>query len=685
MREKRDPLDCDSHVRARAEENTRQSADADPIDRARDGTTTHPSPPPGVLERIDDPVYALDAECRLTYANEAAQDLFEFKRGAVEDGDGVREGDSSPKNRFDASPFEGAHERALERGRPETVEEFYEPTGSWLEAVVYPSETGVTVHVRDVSERVERERALEEGNRRFRAIFEDASDAIVLGDEDGISEANPAACELFGVDRNDLRGRSLAEFMRNDRDFRSTWEAFLEIGRRRGAHQVCRPDGTERLAEYDAVADVLPGTHLAILRDVTDVRHCARTLERQRERLAALDHINTVVREINTAIVDGSTREELERITCRALADSPSYEFAFVAEASTTTDAVSNRVEAGVDGYVDAIPLSTDGDEPAGRGPAGRAIRTQTIQVSTDVFSDPDFEPWREDARERGYRSAAAIPIVYDGSLYGILGVTSARANAFTNEERDVLAQLGETVGHAIAALERRRVLLGESVLEIELVIDDATAVFDGPAMEGQSVLFDRVVRVGDEEFLEYGTTDRETYPAVEELVDCVPHWKDVTVLDESGERVTFELQISSPPMFSVVDAHDGYVDAAAIHDGDYTTTLHLPPGTDVRAVLEEIREVYPSARTLARRQRSFERASVDRLQEQLSEKLTPRQRTALETAYAAGYFEWPRNSSGEDVAETLGVTPATFHEHLRAAQEKLLESVLDETDELEE
>ena len=559
MGEERDPVEPDSRMRAPADEDTCPSADTGPIGRPRDGTTT-PSLPSDVLERVDDPVYALDAACRLTYANEAAHDLFGFEGGALEGGEDVRERDRSPNDGSGGSPFDGAHERALERGQPVTVEEFHEPTDSWLEARVHPSETGVTVHVREGSERV----------------------------------------------------------------------------------------------------------------------------DRQHERLSALDHVNTVVREINTAIVDGSTREELERITCRALADSPSYEFAFVAEASATSEEISNRVEAGVDGYVDAIPLSTDEDDPAGRGPAGRAIRTQTIQVSNDVFNDPDFEPWREDAREHGYRSAAAIPIVHDSSLYGILGVTSARTNAFTNQERDVLEQLGETLGHAIAALERRRVLLGESVLEIELVIDDATAMFDGPTMEGRSVLFDRVVRVSDEEFLEYGTTDRETYPAVEELVDCVPHWKDVTVLDESGERVTFELQISSPPMFSVVDAHDGYVDAAAIHDGDYTTTLHLPPGTDVRAVLEEIREVYPPVRTLARRQRSFGRASIDRLSERLMEKLTPRQQTALETAYATGYFEWPRTSSGEDVAETLDVTPATFHEHLRTAQRKLLESVLDETDELE-
>ncbi|WP_223302167.1 helix-turn-helix domain-containing protein [Haladaptatus sp. R4] len=62
----------------------------------------------------------------------------------------------------------------------------------------------------------------------------------------------------------------------------------------------------------------------------------------------------------------------------------------------------------------------------------------------------------------------------------------------------------------------------------------------------------------------------------------------------------------------------------------------------------------------------------------QLAESLTDRQRTALETAYLAGFFEWPRNSTGEEVAELLDVSAPTFHQHLRHAQSKLLKTFFD-------
>ncbi|ELY45153.1 bacterio-opsin activator domain-containing protein [Natronorubrum sulfidifaciens] len=642
-------------------------------DRRSTETTAEPSsdsfiPSADVFARVSDAVYALDSEFQCTFINERAEALFtRATESATATADAVH------------SLFSDAHTRALESQRPLTVDAYHDSSDRWFEARCYPGETGVTVLVRDITERKTQEQALVDGNRRLRSVFEDAHDAIVVGDTDEIVAANPAASELLGLERSALSGRSLEEFVHDDYDIESARTALLEQGRLRDSVSLIRPDGSERVVEYTAVADVLPGAHLVILRDVTDSRRRKRQLERQRERLSALDHVNRVVREINDAIVDGSNRAQLEQVACESLADSPSYEFAFIADIDARSKQITHRVEAGIDDYVETIPLSTDADDPAGRGPAGTAIRTGTMQVSNDVFSDPSFEPWYEDAREHGYASAAAIPITHDDVLYGVLGVTSARRNAFTDEERDVIGQLGDILGHAIAALERRRVLLGEELIELELVIDDAVEIFDGPSMCGHSVWFDRVVRIDDERYLEYGTTAAETLPVVETLIESVPHWEGVTVIDESAGEVTFELTISAPPMIGVIDAHGGYVESAAIEDGDYTTTVRFSTGTDVRDVVDEIAAVYPGMRTVARRRVTPSRESIEQLRTRLAETLTDRQQVALETAYFGGYFEWPRHSSGEEVADAMGVTPATFHEHLRTAQRKLITAILEE------
>lgn len=60
---------------------------------------------------------------------------------------------------------------------------------------------------------------------------------------------------------------------------------------------------------------------------------------------------------------------------------------------------------------------------------------------------------------------------------------------------------------------------------------------------------------------------------------------------------------------------------------------------------------------------------------------LTDRQFEVIECALEEGYFEWPRDASSEEIAEKLGVSRATFLEHLRKAQSKLLTEAIEEDD----
>lgn len=58
---------------------------------------------------------------------------------------------------------------------------------------------------------------------------------------------------------------------------------------------------------------------------------------------------------------------------------------------------------------------------------------------------------------------------------------------------------------------------------------------------------------------------------------------------------------------------------------------------------------------------------------------LTQRQQEVAGEALARGYYEWPRKINNEDLAETLDISRATLHEHLRKAERKLLSAALDD------
>jgi PAS domain-containing protein len=73
---------------------------------------------------------------------------------------------------------------------------------------------GIVMVLRDKTERERAEQALREAERRFRAMFESALDAILIADDDAhYLAANPAACALLGLSQEELLQHRVVDFM----------------------------------------------------------------------------------------------------------------------------------------------------------------------------------------------------------------------------------------------------------------------------------------------------------------------------------------------------------------------------------------------------------------------------------------------------------------------------------------
>ena len=130
--------------------------------------------------------------------------------------------------------------------------------------------------------------ARRESEQMFRAVFDSAFEGVLLLDGDGcFVDANAAACELLGASREGLLGRSLGMFAEPGTDAIELWRSFLEAGVATGAYTLTRGDGKRREVDYSARADVLPGRHLVVLRDVTE----RRSLERELWRAQRLESV----------------------------------------------------------------------------------------------------------------------------------------------------------------------------------------------------------------------------------------------------------------------------------------------------------------------------------------------------------------------------------------------------------
>lgn len=172
------------------------------------------------------------------------------------------------------------------------------------------------------------------------------------------------------------------------------------------------------------------------------------------EQAEKYHRISTVVRDINKALVEATSRNEISRRVCQTITDAEPYVFAWIGDVDPTTDQVKPQAAAGVnDGYLEDVAVTTD-ESLTGRGPGGTAVREDRIAVSQNIQADESFKPWRKKALSRGYRAVAGIPLSHNDTQYGLLSLYADRSGAFDEAERELLAELGSTIGHAYHRVE---------------------------------------------------------------------------------------------------------------------------------------------------------------------------------------------------------------------------------------
>ena len=401
-------------------------------------------------------------------------------------------------------------------------------------------------------------------------------------------------------------------------------------------------------------------------------------LSEQREQLAELDRINAVIRDIDQLLVRASTREEIAQAVCDRLADSEHYRFAWVGEAKSGARDLDRTASAGFeDGYLDAADEKYDRSVAS---PPARAVETGEAQVVEDFGEDPAVEDWRDEALERGYQSEVAVPLRYRKTIYGALCVYAERPDAFGGRETAVLTELGETIGHAINAVENRKALLADGVVELVFETEGGDDFFTRvPRDEGATFSLEGVTVGAGQSFIYFMTVEGLDPDRVRRLADEDPEVERARLVNEHEDGDLFEFVYTGPSALSALADHGGTLRSAEFGEDGARSVGELPRNADVRTVVEAVKDAYPGLEVVAQRERDRPARTVQEFRADLEDDLTERQRSALETAYLAGFFEWPRESSGEEVADTLDVSSPTFHQHLRVGEQKLLAAFLDE------
>ncbi|MFP8954127.1 PAS domain-containing protein [Natrialbaceae archaeon A-arb3/5] len=262
-----------------------------------------------VVDRVTDAFFALDTDFRFTYVNDRAETLLKRSRGELI---GRVMWDEFPQTVETQFP-DGFH-RALEEQVSVSFELYHAQIETWFEAQAYPSETGLSVYMRDITERKQQETTI----AQHAAVVEAVYDGVVTLDRNRkIVSANAAMESLLGVDRAALLGEhieivpDLAEIADDDAVEIGRAITDVDIGTAE-KRQVKAPftdaEGTDRMGEFRFVPiEDNSATVAVVVRDVTD--------QYEYERVAASLH------EITRWLLESDDPEEICAITVHAGSD----------------------------------------------------------------------------------------------------------------------------------------------------------------------------------------------------------------------------------------------------------------------------------------------------------------------------------------------------------------------------
>jgi PAS domain S-box-containing protein len=147
---------------------------------------------------------------------------------------------------------------------------------------------------------------LQATQEEWQALFDHALDAILIADDEGrYIDANPAACRLLGLSRNQLLGTQFSDYTKADSNVMSVWQSLLEQGQMFGEIQLNSSDGVIREAEFAAVANFIPHRHLSIMRDISDRKRAEEALRTSEAQYRCI--IDTATEGIWKLDTDGKT------------------------------------------------------------------------------------------------------------------------------------------------------------------------------------------------------------------------------------------------------------------------------------------------------------------------------------------------------------------------------------------
>lgn len=184
----------------------------------------------------------------------------------------------------------------------------------------------------------------------------------------------------------------------------------------------------------------------------------------------ALNHVNTI-------ILKHQDEHEFLQETCKILIKTCQYGASWIG--LHQGDRFKKVSQCGVNEEFFTLICDIDCQCDHSKGcPTLQAFRTKEPVIFQDIRRE-NFDFWRDETLKCGYLSTAAIPMIFNDEVLGVISVYASHTNAFSEEEVSLLNKLAQSVSFGITTIRERR-LKEKAFEELKLAANVYQATSEG-------------------------------------------------------------------------------------------------------------------------------------------------------------------------------------------------------------
>ncbi|HUV99372.1 MAG TPA: PAS domain S-box protein [Gallionella sp.] len=318
----------------------------------------------------------------------------------------------------------------------------------------------------NITERKQAEAELMASKASLDAALDSMSDAVFITDSDGrLIQFNDACAAFHKFKSKEACPKSLDEYYKILEKYSPDGELLAKaqwaVPRALRGESAANAEFT--LKRKDSGETWIGSYNYAPIRDrdgrVTGSVVAARDITARKSaeaKILRLTQLYASLSQCNQAIVHCTSAEELFSQVCHDSVRFGGMKMVWIGMVDKTDKQVRPVAAYGdITELLDGIHISVDGNEAAGRGPVGIAIRENRPYWCQDYEQDSNLDPWRDRGMQFGVKSLAALPLRLNGTPVGNINFYSSTLNAFDDEACELLTEMATDISFALDNFDR--------------------------------------------------------------------------------------------------------------------------------------------------------------------------------------------------------------------------------------